>query len=211
MIETEWRNVPGYKRYVISISTKEGACLSLDYKGKGVKRLLSNNPKKSGRIYWNLCDDNGKKVCRQAARWVAITFPELVQGEYFEGAEIDHIDGDKLNNHPSNLRWVTHKENMNNPVTVDIICKNTTENNPFKGKHHTEEVRKKLSEMKKGKLNNPKLSRIVQQFSKEGMLIAEYPSVKEAVRVTGINEGNIRFTCQGKRPFAGGYVWRFKY
>lgn len=31
---------------------------------------------------------------------------------YFEGAEIDHVDGVKNNNHVSNLRWVTHKQNM---------------------------------------------------------------------------------------------------
>jgi hypothetical protein len=28
--------------------------------------------------------------------------------------EIDHIDRNKLNNHASNLRWVSKKENMNN-------------------------------------------------------------------------------------------------
>lgn len=31
--------------------------------------------------------------------------------------EIDHIDGDPTNNHVWNLQWVTHKENMNNPIT----------------------------------------------------------------------------------------------
>lgn len=30
---------------------------------------------------------------------------------------VDHIDGDKKNNSVSNLRWVTHKENNNNPIT----------------------------------------------------------------------------------------------
>jgi len=34
-----------------------------------------------------------------------------------DGLEIDHIDGNKLNNHFSNLRRVTSKVNQNNPNT----------------------------------------------------------------------------------------------
>ena len=31
--------------------------------------------------------------------------------------DVDHIDGNRTNNNPTNLRWVTHKENCNNPNT----------------------------------------------------------------------------------------------
>lgn len=103
----QWRKVPGYENYEISIDTKEGKCRSLK-----TGKVLSNKPNKSKRIVWCL---NGKY--RQAARWIATTFPELVENEYFEGAEIDHKDADRLNNRPSNLKWVTRKGNMLNPIT----------------------------------------------------------------------------------------------
>lgn len=113
MIE-EWKKVPG-KEYWINIDTPEGRCRRI-YKNGKVK-VLSNKPRKcDGRIYWVLSKD-GKLTIQQAARWIAITYPELVQNEYFPGAEIDHIDTDRMNNHPSNLRWVTPKENCNNPLT----------------------------------------------------------------------------------------------
>jgi hypothetical protein len=42
---------------------------------------------------------------------------ETFKGEIPEGMEIDHIDRNKRNNNPDNLRAVTHKENMGNRST----------------------------------------------------------------------------------------------
>lgn len=42
---------------------------------------------------------------------------ETFNGEIPDGYEIDHIDGNRLNNALSNLRCVTHTENMANPIT----------------------------------------------------------------------------------------------
>lgn len=35
--------------------------------------------------------------------------------------EIDHIDGNALNNNLDNLRWVTRLENNNNPITLSKL------------------------------------------------------------------------------------------
>ena len=47
-------------------------------------------------------------------RLVAIAFIE----NEFDKPYVDHIDTNEKNNTVSNLRWVTHKENMNNPITL---------------------------------------------------------------------------------------------
>lgn len=71
---------------------------------------------------------------------------------------IDHIDGNTRNNNVNNLRWCTHKENNNNPITrqkyLDAMHKRYEDPNyvvPFKGKHHSEETKRSISEHKKGK------------------------------------------------------------
>lgn len=49
---------------------------------------------------------NGK--CEYVHRIIA---SEFVDG-WFEGAEVDHINGNKKDNRPENLEWVTKQENL---------------------------------------------------------------------------------------------------
>lgn len=147
-MENKWRTVPGSDgKYEICIETPEGRCISL-YNKYGLREkphYLSTKPDKKGYIYWGM-KINGVRVVHQAARWIALTFPELVQNEYFEGAEIDHIDTNTLNNHPSNLRWTDRVGQMNNPLTKEHNAAARL------GKHPTEETRLKMSEARKGKV-----------------------------------------------------------
>lgn len=184
----KWRNVPGFEgKYQIDISTPEGKCRSLDYRRTGNIKEMCNKPDKThGRIFWTL-SLNGKKVSYQAARWIALTFPELVQNEWFEGAEIDHVDTNRLNNHPSNLKWVSQKENRNNPLTVI----------------HNSEAQKGNN------LNRKDESKPVVQFTKNGEYVNEYPSLAQAERETGASYTHIADCCTGKRKSCGGYKWSF--
>ena len=82
---------------------------------------------------------------------------------------IDHINTIKTDNRAENLRWVTQKENCNNPLTrkhasearqgIEFSAEHKRKisealkgkPNNFKGKTHTEEAKRKISEAKKGK------------------------------------------------------------
>ena len=48
------------------------------------------------------------------------------------------------------------------------------------------------------------------QFSKDGTLVKEWPSAKEAERQLGILPSNICNCLKGRRKSAGGFVWRYK-
>lgn len=68
-------------------------------------------------------------------RWQHILTHRLVGFAFVKGysenrQEIDHIDGNKLNNHYKNLRWVNRFENINNPVSL----KNRDEGNKRRSK-----------------------------------------------------------------------------
>lgn len=112
-----WQDVEGYEGlYQVS---NEGQVRSLDrvvtqqnrtgyapltrvYKG----RLLKSRADCDGYFYLSLCKD-GKQVTKRVHHLVAKAFCS----GYFEGACVNHKDGDKQNNHYTNLEWVTIAEN----------------------------------------------------------------------------------------------------
>lgn len=56
--------------------------------------------------------------------------------------------------------------------------------------------------------NRPKLA--VLQYSTSGELLAEFASMHEASKATGVSTGSISGACSGRQRTAGGYVWTLK-
>lgn len=63
---------------------------------------------------------------------------------------VDHINTIKTDNRACNLRWVTHKENMNNPLTKQYMREHCSKH--MLGKHHSEKAKQKMSNSHKGKI-----------------------------------------------------------
>lgn len=88
---------------------------------------------------------------------------------------VDHIDTDKLNNCVDNLRWVTHKENSNNPLTrkhVSEAVKKEWEH-PTTAMLNAQSERgkkgkgKKRSIETKNRISNAQLGKTLKQETKE--------------------------------------------
>ena len=69
----------------------------------------------------------------------------------------------------------------------------------MRGTHQSEEARRRISEAK---------GQAVEQYTKDGVLLARFESQKKAALCTGISKGNISSCCNGRRKTAGGYIWR---
>ena len=132
---------------------------------------------------------NGKEKSFQVHRLVAHMF---VDG-YFDGAEVDHINTNPIDNHSENLRWVTRKENQNNPLTRN---KNSeTKKNQHKGK------------------NNPTAKQVA-QYDLNGNLIKVWDYAKEITNTYNWNYNTFYAHLSGnlkcKNPYEyKGFVWKY--
>ena len=101
---------------------------------------------------------------------------------------------------PNNFPFVNHKdENINNNTASNLEWCSPS----YNVNYGTASLRK--SE----KLTNGIQSKPVLQFSKEGHLIKEFPSIHEAQRV-GFDTSAISKCCMGKYKTHKGYIWKYK-
>lgn len=83
----------------------------------------------------------------------------------------------------------------------------------LRNKRHTEETKRKIGNFFRGRQmpieDRKKRSKKVQQYSLDGILIAEFYATREAERQLGIPHNNIALCCKGKYHNAGGYIWKY--
>lgn len=101
----KWKTILGFPDYAV---TPDGQIWS--YKRN---KFLKPYQNRGGYLDVTLSNDRGKTLCR-VHRLVGMAFVPLPPefNNHYDTVTIDHIDGNKLNNHYTNLEWVTREENI---------------------------------------------------------------------------------------------------
>lgn len=182
----QWKDIAGYEGiYQVS---NEGRVRSLDrmitYSNGRVQicrgKILSCGSTKTGYQYLSLYKDSKPKN-QYVHRLVASAFLQNPDNKPC----INHIDGDKTNNHASNLEWCTHSENSKHAYHTGLM---------------TNEIQ--IRESVKAH-NKPVL------MKKDGVIIERFASASEAARQNGFDNSYISACCRGKKEFAYGYQWEY--
>lgn len=169
-----WKDAPGFPGYQVSNagrvkSFRSGGCI--------LKQCNDGCGYPKVRLW-----GNGKGITMHVHKIVALAFISNPENR----PEIDHINAIRSDNRVENLRWVTRKENTNNPVSIT---------------HY-----KKMTNIYA--VNARKRKPVVRLLSNK--VVAEYDSIRGAARSTGIAHQRIISVLRGNTLTAGGFGWEYK-
>lgn len=178
-----WKGIKGYEGcYQISnkgrVKSIGRVVSSLKCKRKTVPtRILCQNINKVNGYASVQLSSKGMKKRVTIHRLVAFAFIE-----YTEGKEVNHINGNKLDNRLENLEFVTKSENINHAHKTGLINMKDRGNKP------------------------------VLQYDLNGVFIQNFPSVLKATIHMGKTNGtSISKACKKIQKTAYGYKWEYAY
>lgn len=141
------------------------------------EKILRQNENEHGYLTIGLRKDK-KRVTRIVHRIIAMAFIPNPENK----PEVNHKNGNKLDNCIENLEWVTSKENVVHAHSLHLV------------NHHSG-------------LNHHK-SRPISQRDSQGKLINIYPSIRSAQK-DGYSVSCIIRVCQGELSKHKGYKWAY--
>lgn len=162
--------------------TNTGNIYTRNYDHTGRIKKLKTGCDTRGYLRVNLYK-NSKKIQQRVHRLVAEAFIPNPENK----PQVNHKNGVRTDNRVENLEWATNTENV---------------------KHSYDFLGHKKVMLGRIGTKNP-TSKPVQQI-KNGQIIAEFDSEREAQYKTGISQGCISMCCIGKYKTAGGYQWKHK-
>ena len=144
-----WKSIEGYEGlYEVSnlgnVKSLERQVLGklASYTRSVKERILKLKTSKYGYLEVSLHKE-GKLSTKRVNRLVAIAFINNVNNY----PQVNHIDGNKLNNHIDNLEWVTCKKNINHAVESGLTNQSNDKNNHSKlTKEDVIKIRQLISE-----------------------------------------------------------------
>lgn len=126
--------------------------LFTDFGEKQMKNAIKNGYVKNCLIHK---DGSQKSYFRH--RLVMICFNFI---ENYKNFQVNHIDGNKLNNNLSNLEWCTNQENRIHAVKIGLAAHLVGENNPY-----SKLLEKQVIDIIQDLLNHTPYSQIMKKYN----------------------------------------------
>lgn len=203
-----WKEIPGFEGYYEAsnlgnirgvdrvVNCIWGKCYPIKSREKATYQ------DKDGYLHVCLSKEN-KKCVPFIHRLVAMAFVENPGNKPC----IDHIDGNKTNNRADNLRWCTHKENNNNPITIQrhkefvfTAERNRRVSLGLMGHPVSAEARRKMAEYRKS------TARKVRQYTLDGILVKEWKNSHDAAEELGVKHATLTSMIYRGRRTKGHYT-----